>query len=513
MTSVVSLVFSLFFVNFQAAGATADYYKCTHRESGEWNYGRAPSVCSANPFGPDSTIFSTYPELIFLDTATRTAERTRYVTELSATIRDAAEYYIKKRKPSISAAELTQWKFAIQLVAAHESRLSHYRKTTDTRLKMMRGDYGHGHGLMQIDDRAHFNPVNNGIAWNLITNLTYAMDIYYAQWERAPSQSCVGSATNWKARIRAAWAAYNGGPGSICRFTNAKSAWAANDENFLTMYNNQNWKTFITNSALASSVDAACLIEKKENCAKPGNQDTFVNGKLYQLPDKSTCAYLGGKLQCVTEYRDAICLRALGTVDLTNATSIASTGGKTVVKNERHALCQKFDGTLFAVGAYLKTNVNINLRATPGGSLMSTVPSQTTLQITDFELRNAPVNDRYYQVTYKNQKGYLYAGDLSDHNAWASETSAPSTLPSTLALAGEKIYINNPAGINMRSAPGGTLLRLIPSKSTHTVLEYKIQGTDNEVYYKIKYGSSTGYIYSGSLLPKNSMTLWTKRLP
>lgn len=513
MISIVLTLISLFFVDSQAFAATADYYKCNNREGGEWNFGRAPNVCAANPFGPDSTIFSTYPELIFLDSASRTAERTRYVTEVSASIRDAAEYYMKKRKPAVSAAELAQWKFAIQLVAAHESRLSHYRKTSDTRLKMMRGDVGHGHGLMQIDDRAHFNPVNTGIAWNLITNLTYAMDIYYAQWERAPSQSCVGSATNWKARIRAAWAGYNGGPGSICRFTNANSAWAENDQNFLSMYNNQSWKTYLTNASLPSSINAACLIEKKENCGTPGHQDTFVNGKLYQLPDASTCAYLGGKLQCVTEYRDALCLKALGTVDVATVTTLANNGGKTVVKNDRHSLCEKYDATLIPVASYLKTHTNINMRATPGGTLLATVPLQTTLQVTDFEVRTAGINDRYYQVTYNNQKGYLYAGDLSDHVSWATETTAPVTLPSTLARVGEKVYVNNPAGINMRTAPGGALIRLIPSKSTHTVLEYKIQGTDNEVYYKIKYGSSTGYIYSGTLLPQNTMSLWTKRIP
>lgn len=513
MNTILSTIILFFASSPSVWAATADYYKCSYKEGGEWNYGRAPNVCAASPFGPDSTVYNTYPDLILIDSASRTNERIRYVNELSASIRDAAEYYMKKRKPSVSAAELAQWKFAIQLVAAHESRLSHYRKTTDTRLKMMRGDVGHGHGVMQIDDRAHFNPVNTGIAWNLITNLTYAMDIYYAQWERAPSQSCVSSATNWKSRIRSAWAAYNGGSGSICRWTNTKSAWAENDKNFLSMYENQSWKTYLTNPSLDSSIDVGCLIEKKENCATPGGETSFVENKLYQLPDKSACAYIGGKLHCVVEYRDSICLRSLGNVDVSTATAVSDAGGKTIVKYDRHSLCGKYDTTLFGVGEYIKLQININMRATPGGVLLATIPAAQVLQITDFELRNPTVKDRYYQVTYNSQKGWIYAGSSSDFEEWAYETTAPVTLPSTLARAGESVYIVAPAGINMRTVPGGSLIRLVPSKSTHKVIEYVIKGEDNEVYYKIKYGTSTGYIYSGYLIPNNTMSTWTKRIP
>lgn len=507
-TLVALLVFAS-----SAHAATADYYKCSYREGGEWNYGRAPNVCAASPFGPDATVYSTYDDLILLDTAPRTSERIRYVNELSAAIRDAAEYYLKKRKPNVSATELAQWKFAIQLVAAHESRLSHYRKTTDTRLKMMRGDFGHGHGVMQIDDRAHFNPVNTGIAWNLITNLTYAMDIYYAQWERAPSQSCVGTSTNWKARIRSAWAAYNGGPGSICRWTNTNSVWVENDRNFLNMYESQSWKTYLTQPNLQASIDAACLIEKRENCSTPGGQTSFIENKLYKLPDTSICAYVGGKFNCVREFRDALCLRALGNIDLSAATSITSTAGKIVFKHERHALCSKYDSTLYGVGEYLQLQMNINLRATPGGVLLGTIPAGNVLQISDFELRNHTVNDRYYQVSYKNVKGYIYAGAKVDYSAWAIEVPAPPTLPTTLARSGESVTIVAPAGINLRLSPGGALIKLVPTRTTHTVLDYVIQGEDNEVYYKIKYGSSTGYIYSGYFIPNNTMTIWTKRVP
>src|SRR5690606_23104670 len=141
----------------------------------------------------------------------------RYMREMHAIIRDAAIYYLKKRKPNVSNQELDAWVTAILTITAQESYTSHYRKATNGKLKMMRGDVGHGHGLMQVDDRAHFNAIKQGLGWNLMTHMAYALDIYYSAWQKAPSKSCVGRETNYEARTRAAWSAYNGGSGSICR--------------------------------------------------------------------------------------------------------------------------------------------------------------------------------------------------------------------------------------------------------------------------------------------------------
>src|SRR6185503_16455432 len=103
----------------------------------------------------------------------------------------AAIYYIKKRRPTVSTTESNWWVTAVLATASHESYWSHYRKASDAKIKLMRGDVGHGHGMMQIDDRTHFPAVENGTAWNLIGNLIYAMDILYPSWVKAPSQSCV----------------------------------------------------------------------------------------------------------------------------------------------------------------------------------------------------------------------------------------------------------------------------------------------------------------------------------
>jgi hypothetical protein len=518
ITKFLPALFVVFLLLPDAAQATntANYYKCTYKEGGEWNYGRTPNVCSANAFGSDATVMSDYPHLIFMDTASRTPERSRYVTEMYALVREAAKYYFAKRKPSASAEEIKQWQLLVQLTAAHESRMSHYRRTVDTRLKMMRGDLGHGHGMMQIDDRGHFNAITNGIAWNLITNVTYGMDILYAQWERAPSQSCYkNSSDKYKARIRSAWAAYNGGPGSICRWTNSSSAWAANDKNFLDMYNNHTWSTYLINAQATASVDVACLIENRENCAAPGDDDELHENHLYQRPDKSVCALIGGKFRCVKESRDSICLRALGGVDLSAVTAIdaATAASVPATSEDRHALCEKYDSTLIAVGDYLKTQIAINLRSTPGGGLMKTLDAGQTLQVLDFEIRNNPVNDRYYQVKSGSSLGYIYAGDKGDYGDWAVATAAPVNVPASIIRPGAVLQIVAPAGINQRGTPGGSLIRLIPKNTKLTVIDYVIKGTQNEVYYLVSYSGKQGYIYSGSLLPTDSTSTWTKRAP
>ena len=235
----LSIYLLLQILNSSLAYATADYYRCTNVEGGEWNYGRTPQVCSANVFGEDRVVEANFDPVVFDDVLNRTSERSRYMNELHAMIRDASIYYIKKRKPAVSQDEITWWTLGIMTTASQESYWSHYRQTSDRRLKMMRGDVGHGHGMMQVDDRAHFNASQQGIGWNLASNMAYAMDIYFAAWERAPSQSCVGSATNYTARIRASWAAYNGGPSRLCRWTNPNDAWARNDQGFYDQLTNK----------------------------------------------------------------------------------------------------------------------------------------------------------------------------------------------------------------------------------------------------------------------------------
>lgn len=496
------------------AVATADYYRCVARVGGEYQIGRAPSACNASSFGDDRFIESQFSSFIFSDPASRTNERLRYAQEMNSFIREAAAYYIKKRKPSVSATEVSWWTLAVLVTASHESRWSQYRRATDAKLKLMRGDYGHGHGMMQIDDRAHFPAITNGTAWNLIGNISYAMDILYPHWVKAPSQSCVRSDTNYEARIRAAWSAYNGGGAKLCRWTNSNDTWAQNDVNFYEHLVDKPYEKFVASAGKASSVNVPCLMEKQENCPArdPAGSTGLQPGILYQAADGRSCVINAGKAYCVDQVRDAICLNSI-----TGFTGKAATPVETAQLNkyspmlaDRHRLCAAYDPTLLGVGTSLETRKDINLRATPGGGLLALVPANTSLQILDFELRSAPLNERYYKVKYGTQTGYVYGGVTSDATTWV--VSSTDAAYKTLANVGESVKIVNSSGINLRATAGGTLMLTIPVNTNLKVSGVSVVGSENGVYYKVTFQGKTGYIYSGLLLPINSTAQWTQVL-
>jgi hypothetical protein len=500
-----------------AANPTPDWYKCTGRTtSNEWNFARVFYGCNASEFGSDSVVRDAYSPVIFADAKARDAERRRYMEELHAVIRDAAEYYLKKRKPGASSAEIENFKLGILTTAAQESYWSHYRLFTDNRYKMMRGDVGHGHGMMQVDDRHHFPAVQQGLGWNLLGNLAYAMDIYYDAWQRAASQSCVGSATNWEARIRAAWAAYNGGPSRLCRWTNPNDRWAHNDKGFYDHLRLKRWRQFIGNFNKPASVNVPCLIEKRENCPKPGEPERpqLRENVLYRSAAGVPCVLKGGGLQCLAEFRDHVCLRAVSAFTDTNPEVVADEVIHSLPRQtlDRHATCAAFESSLIGVGQMAEAKLNINLRATPGGGLVGLMPKGEVAEVLDFEIRNLASRDRYYKVQVGTQVGFVYAGNASNHGNWLVPSQVAPLHP-VVARVGESLQIVNSVGINMRATAGGTFLLLIPVNTRLVVQDVVVQGAENYVYYKVSYNGRTGYIYSGALLPTNTVASWTRRLP
>lgn len=515
-TKVIAIL--LFIVSAPTQAQVGDYFKCNNREGGEWYYGRDPMVCDANSWGEDRFVFNNLDPVVFDDTVKRTDERNRYMNELNAVLREAAQYYIKKRNPSVSNEELNQWVFGILALASAETFWSHYRRTTDRRLKLMRGDFGHGHGLMQVDDRSHFPAINQGIGWNLIANLTYGMDIFYAAWVRAPSQSCVGSATNYTARIRSAWSAYNGGPGKICRWTNPNDPWAKNDQNFLQHMQNKGWLNHISDANLKSTINVICLIENKENCSSTGGGDkdpieVMDARTFYRTAAGNICILHNNQANCVREERDRICLNALDKVASDTALPIsdATLARYNPKVYDRHAICSQYDSTVIKVGTQLQFATTINLRATPGGGFLSQVPKETVLENLDFELRNPPSNDRYYKVKYNNITGYVYGGTMQTHAGWIVP-AIDDNWPTAVARINKFIQIVMAAGINLRATPGGNLLIGVPSGTRLQVLDVVIKTAANEVYYKVNYAGRTGYIYSGVLLPTATVKSWTLAL-
>lgn len=499
-----------------SVNATPDFYKCTNRVSGEWNYGRAPYACDADAFGEDRFVKTNYLGVVFQDSQSRDAERRRYGSELNAVVKEAARVYLLKRKPTASAAEIQQWILAILATSAHESYWSHYRVASDGRIKMMRGDYGHGHGLMQVDDRHHYPAVTDGIAWNLVTNIAYGMDLFYAAWDRAPSQSCVGSATNWEARIRSAWSAYNGGPAQICRWTKTTGTWAQNDKNFYNILKGRRWETIVTDPNRTPSVPVACLMEKRENCGASGgvpvSQDP-QEGRLYRVAG-AVCLVKNKIFFCLDDERDRSCLAAVGPIqsDALIDWTPAQLAKYSNQKEDRHLLCRSYEKSLVGVGAAIQVRKSINLRSTPAGGQIAVVPNGSVLQVRDFEVRNS-TKDRYYKVGYAGKEGYLFAGATSDASSWAVEVSVSQAPRNSLARVGDKVRIVNAAGINFRSTPGGALLKNLAKGTTYKVEEVVARTGENKIYYRVKAGTQSGYIYAGLLLPQETLKDWAEPLP
>lgn len=241
---------------------------CANKIGGTWNYGSVPNACNVSPTQTQSFVKGQYSTVLFSDAA-GSAGRAAYVSAMYPVLREMGVYYIKRRNPKVSNAELNGFLNGFFALGAQESYWSHYRKGSDQIIRFMRGDVLHGYGLMQLDDRSHSVAIKAGKGTDLAENMVYGLDIFYSNWVKAAKASCVSSPRDYKARARAAWAAYNGGGGSICRWTNPNSAWARNDKGYLANYNNRTWLNYTKSTTAASSLDVRCLAEGVRPCAAP----------------------------------------------------------------------------------------------------------------------------------------------------------------------------------------------------------------------------------------------------
>jgi len=158
---------------------TADYWLCKNRIGGDWGYGRIPYACDVDSFGSPDFVRKNYERLLFDESVDRTTERARYMNDMNMAIGEIADYYLAKRKPDASAAEQQAWQRAVRAVANNESFWSQYRDHTDGKIKMVRGDSGHGHGMMQVDDRWHFDALNDGKGWHFVEHMFYALEWWW----------------------------------------------------------------------------------------------------------------------------------------------------------------------------------------------------------------------------------------------------------------------------------------------------------------------------------------------
>jgi hypothetical protein len=157
------------------------------------------------------------------------------------------------------------------------------------------------------------------------------------------------------------------------------------------------------------------------------------------------------------------------------------------------------------------------LRATPSGTSIAELAAGSTFRTLDFMVTDgAGTEARYYKIASGANEGYVYAGDSSDYLSWASAISAASPEAGGAAIAakglaapGDIVRIVSAAGTTLRKSPAGTQIVSIPQGATLSVTSIEIKGNESSAYYGVSYRGQTGFIYSGDLLPVESVAFWT----
>jgi hypothetical protein len=509
----VLLVLTVFSVtSFAAKQNTADYWKCENMASGSWTFGEAPKACSASSFISNRFVTEKYQPYIFDEAKSTNNERIRYVSEMNELIDSVSSYYLKKRKPSASLEERAWWSKAIKAISHQESFMSHYRVGTDGELRMMRGDFGHGHGMMQIDDRWHYAAVDKGRAANLVDNLFYALDIYYSGWEKAPKESCVNSSKNYYSRARAAYGIYNGGAASACRFTNPNHKWARNDQNFKDKFDSETWNRYVSASVETTKVDVNCLSNPNQICSTPKNPDLKKVLKYKNL----LCALDQNSYKCVEDFSLRFCLvnkfNLINEVVATNINrpyTVLSTEQVCSTESEQPdaELPEIEPSNLLTVGTFVRPEKSIYLRQSPGGVKLNVVGSSESFQILDVKtlgLKN------YYQVSKNGIRGYFYTGTLDDLDEWSTKSINADYSP--LPVKGDSVRIITPYGTNLRKSPGGEKLSVADNNSILEVISTIFVSETGKFYIQVNVDGTTGFLYTGKTNPYLTTDDWVEVL-
>ncbi|WP_397534707.1 hypothetical protein [Roseateles sp.] len=513
-----------------AYNATPDFWECANRVGGTFVHGRIPSGCDVATFGPDSFVRGNYGGTVFNDAAYNTAngsdpisvaERKRYMQEMYPVIRDASQRYLNARKPGVQERELQAFQRGVFALLRQESFWSHYRDAQTATgqpflLKMIRGDNGHGHGMMQVDDRYHFLPLQEGKGWNMMQNFSYAIDIYYDAWQKAPA-SCLGGAISgddeyWRSRARSAWSAYNGGPTRVCRWQNTADANVAKDNGYRDNYDLRRWLTDVADLNKPASIDVACLMDNGAQCPQPVGAPLGPN-RLMKLGN-SACVLVGETLECVDTVGDASCLGGRSSFDERVIATIyaVQVTGRMRVDHNRHQICRAFVPGLQSLGSAITTLAPLALRSSIDGMVLGQAPAGT-YQVLDFAVSGVAAKQRFYRIRATLNgvltDGWIDAGAAATHASLA--TAAAPSGAGALPYPGD--WVSVVPNLNMRATPGGALLVTIPAGRVVQIKELFGTASANNLYYRIEYTHSDGvtregWIFGGNLYPSSTLANW-----
>lgn len=371
-------------LTFQSTSAQVSL-ACTSKIGGSWNFGTAPSACNVSPLMSGQSVQKQYLPVLFDDARDVTSERKDFLSEMYSLLREVGTAYLIRVNPQISDAEVKGFLDGLYALAHQETFWTHYRVGKDQLVRYMRGDSDHGHGMMQVDDRSHVAALREGRGVDLVYNIMYGLDVYYAGWLKAASASCVSSATNYKNRARAAWSAYNGGPGKVCRWSSSPTS---GDTGYLQKFNQRSWLNYVRDTAASVRVDVNCLMYNTRPCALPGS------GSPTPAPAPAPAP---------------------------------------VPQPQKHLLIGK---TII-----INTSNGTNLRDLQTNTVLIAVPRGTKLIVEDVLQKDSDIKT-YLKVTYSGRTGTIYAGHQKPTNTQDSWIKIDSSIRATsvTSLAAARPY-------------------------------------------------------------------------
>lgn len=504
---------------------------CNARDKGRYTWGQSPDGCDAGSIGDAGKVKSLYGNFIFDMRKGDAAHSQSYMNNMSALIRDLAADYLRRREPGVSQATVNSFVRAIHAVATQESYWTHYRWGKDNGLKVMTGDETHSMGMMQLHDKVHSGK-GRSLRFDLTQNILMGTEQFYTDWKRARTKPCVENASDkLTAQAKAAYAAYNGGPSAVCRWTDSSAKWAQNDLGYLQKYEKRPWMKLVTNENQKSPVDIECLKAGRSVCtgrsAQPPEQTkptpapvvtapADIKGKLLVLEDGRQCFSTDGKtLYCATDVRTFSCLEAYSPAfakaevvkmknDVLKARSL-----DVKAYASRDELCKTAVKDMILPGQSLKVKTDTDLLDKVDGKSVAKAKAGDVLQVVDYQVSGLGANLQYRVQSADGKQLWIMAGAAEARKVEKSATAAASKL---LPVEGDKVSVMMKEGLNMRAAANrtGDPVDLIPLNTVIKVLSVVSVGGNGERWLQVEVKGRKGFIFSGHTFPESDVNTWIK---
>ncbi len=506
---------------------------CQGKDPGVWEFGEGSDGCDAKRYGSVSRIKYIFSEFVYDRTAaTDGDQRKEYVTNVNALLRDLATKYIRDRRPDVQDDEVAAFVNAIHTVAHQETFWSHYRIGAKGGYKLSTGDRNISHGMMQINQRYHASREQDR-SFDIVGNVGFGIEHYFSEWESALKARCIMRVKNQKREqtlenvTRAAYAAYNGGPGAICRWTNPGHAWAKNDKNYFKKLKSRDWSEFVRDENHKLKVDLDCVRSGDDFCAVAKERlNEYIASRPLVMENGTTCVTADGKsLQCARDVRVFTCLAGLSDeVAMATPLKIKSTDRqvmgmpRTMVEN-RLELCQNAFPEVASIGDVVTTNVAVAIKAETGGRTIGFTKKQQAFQVLDIEVELDEARARQYRIRLPNKlEGWISGGtrETADKIATVTKLSfnaVPKGVTQFLPAIGGQVQISKTDGSKLlltREADGvkTETLEVLEKGTVVEVEDVQIIAAANEIWLKVKTPTQRGYIYAGRTFPSSTIDQW-----